>query len=193
MKKVFFYLLFIVLVSCNSNYTKDDYVNNTSVKHDSITNILIKNKNISFIDSNYTISSRKKDIPKLLLNYIRKTAKNDFNIADSTEIDKVTFSDATINIKYINKKPQKYNIKYNKLLYFVAFDSDTYILSYRTAGISSHNVLKIFNYKDSLSCIEEYRTNEIINDIEHVKIFLSNYNHSWEHKETVPNLDSLYF
>ncbi len=114
MMKIVVYMLFVLLI-CGKCKT---YTKNNNLDQDSIVQLLLSN--------NYKTLYRKQDIPENILDSLSIINGGKFEIADSSDIGNIDFSDADLK-----------NYKYKRKINFICSANDVFLICYRQGGIGT--------------------------------------------------------
>lgn len=160
MKYVF--LLVIVVFFYKCGIKKDDD------KKDSANDLEMEI--VEFLKTNqFKKVSLKSDIPNYIFEIIKQSYDSNFTIADKSESDKVSFSDAKLTGSQLE------DYKYNKLIKFVLFNKDNFIMVYRKGGLGSQDVIIYFCEKNQDEFLL-YESPKMINTLNDLIVFLESGN-----------------
>lgn len=110
---------------------------------------------------NYRYSSSKSDVPESVIDSLGKINGKSFKLGDSTDADKISFSDAKIEGMY----------EYDTRLNFMLFNDTTCLLVYTEGGIGTHDVVDYFRYRGKYVHIR-YTTADILSDTIQLRQYL---------------------
>ncbi len=126
----------------------------------------IQNDALRFLNSKqYRFSTSKVDIPTVVIDRMSHRNKQLFVIGDSSEIEKISFSDARLLQNGKDIYP------YHRLLHFVIVNKDQCLLVYSQGGIGRHTVVEYLQNKPHFKQVV-YTTGHILADTNSIREFL---------------------
>ena len=153
---LFFLAMIMIFYKCNFNMNS----NKIDDKGD------LEGEILKFVKTNqFKTVSLKSDIPNYIFEIIKKSHDSTFIIADSSEYNQVSFSDAKLSGSGVE------NYKYNKLIKFVLFNKDNFIMVYTEGGIGTHDAV-IYYCEENQNEYLLYRTPKMINNLNDLREFI---------------------
>jgi hypothetical protein len=113
----------------------------------------MKNEALDFLKKKkYHYSISKSDIPDVVIDSISSINKEPFKIGDSTDMGKISFSDARLG-----------NYEYKRKLHFVLVNDTACLLAYTEGGLGTHDVVDYLKYKGEYKHVR-YVTTDVLSD-----------------------------
>jgi hypothetical protein len=124
-------------------------------------NNMKQNEILSFLNfKRYTFHTNKSEIPIIVIDSISSINKELFIIGDSLDIDKISFSDASLGTH-----------EYKRKLKFALISDSICLIVYTEGGVGTHDVIDFMKYNRNYKHIR-YMTNKISNDTVQLRNYL---------------------
>ncbi len=146
--RIFFLLIIVFILFGSMRFQKEGNCN-------------MDNYILNFLEAKkYTYSTKKSDIPKVVFDRIGNLNHESFKIGDSSDIGKISFSDASLG-----------GYEYKRKLHFTLFNDTFCLIAFTEGGIGTHDVIYFVQYKGVFRHIK-YVTTKILSDTIKLKHYL---------------------